>query len=77
MNLAELIHKVHGLPAAQQAEVLDFVDFLQLRHVQHGTVEHTDWDAEEFMRLSMEGAMRGLTDEPAIYTTADLKDSWG
>jgi hypothetical protein len=45
-------------------EVLDYLEFLLAK------AERED---KEWSRLSLASAMRGMEDEPAIYTIADLK----
>jgi hypothetical protein len=58
------------LPAASQAEVLDFVEYL-LNKAEREAVrqEERDWAS-----LSLTSAMHGMEDEDApTYTTSDLK----
>jgi len=67
MTLAEKItHEVESLPEDSQREVLDFVEFLKSRH---GDREPLDWS-----RFSLSQAMRGLEDEPELYSEADIRD---
>ena len=35
-----------------------------------------EWTEAEFAELSMQSALRGLEDEPDIYTLEDLKERW-
>ena len=66
MNLTEQIFKkVQALPAEKQAEILDFVDFLEEKLARD---EEKDWSA-----FSLASAMRGLEDEEDLYSVADLK----
>jgi hypothetical protein len=66
MTLAEKIsHEVQALPEAIQREVLDFVEFLKARRPH---VEDEAWTA-----FSLAQAMRGLEDEPDLYSHADIR----
>jgi hypothetical protein len=59
MTTAELIYqKVKGLPQDKQAEILDFVEFLDLK-TDH-QVEESDVDWASF---SLAAAMRGMESE--------------
>jgi hypothetical protein len=61
---------VQKLPAAYQAEVLDFVEYL-LAKTTRGARDHEE---SLWSDLSLTFAMRGMEDEDAPqYTTADLK----
>jgi len=76
MNYAVLIEKLQRLPADKQAEVLDYVDYLSHRFSQQGRADLTEWSECDFSDVSMAQAMRGLEDEPVLYTEADLKERW-
>ena len=66
MNLTDKIFKkVQALPAEKQAEILDFVDFLEEKLAREDT---QDWSA-----FSLASAMRGLEDEDDLYSEDDLK----
>lgn len=66
VTLAERItHEVESLPEFSQREVLDFVEFLKAKHV--------DRDAGDWTRFSMEQAIRGMEDEPDLYSEADVR----
>jgi hypothetical protein len=66
MTLSEKIsHEVQALPEAIQREVLDFVEFLKARRPH---VDDEAWNA-----FSLAQAMRGLEDEPDLYSKADLR----
>lgn len=78
MGYAELITKLESLPREKRAEVFDFVEFLAARC---GTVEasqlaHSEWTDAEFSELAMRQALRGMEDESAAYTQADLREKW-
>ena len=76
MQLEELIAKVSRLSAARQQEVLDFVVFLEQRYGDEQDAEQADWSDQQFRTLSVEQAMRGLEDEPDLYSEDDLKERW-
>lgn len=76
MQLEELIAKVSRLSAARQQEVLDFVAFLEQRYGDEQDAEQADWSDQLFHTLSVEQAMRGLEDEPDLYSEDDLKERW-
>jgi hypothetical protein len=63
------------LPPFQQQEVIDFVTFLEQRYVKKDS-PHVEWTDEQFQAMSVEQAMRGLEDEPDIYSDDDLKERW-
>lgn len=67
MTLAERISdQLKSLPEVSQREVLDFVEFLKLRH---GDRDTGDWG-----RFSLEQALRGMEDEPDLYSEADVRN---
>lgn len=76
MQLEELIAKVRRLPADRQQEVLDFVAFLEQRYGTAVEEDQADWSENHFQAMSIEQAMRGLEDEPDLYSTDDLKERW-
>lgn len=78
MEYAELIAKLQDLPAEKQAEVFDFVEFLAVRF---GKTKDTkfatgEWSGDEFSEFAMGQALRGMEDEPILYTRDDLKELW-
>jgi hypothetical protein len=76
MQLEELIAKVRRLPAYRQQEVMDFVTFLEQRYGAAATDDQADWSEQHFQAMSIEQAMRGLEDEPDLYSEDDLKERW-
>jgi hypothetical protein len=65
MVLSEkILEYIQNLPPSFQEEVLDYLEFLLAK------AERED---KEWSRLSLASAMRGMEDEPEIYTVADLK----
>ncbi len=63
----QIIERVKALPEAVQAEVLDFVEFLEAK-----TDNGRDFSWSHF---SLSQAMRGMESEPALYSLDDVKDS--
>jgi hypothetical protein len=63
----KIVQHIQSLPEALQAEVLDFVEYLEAKK---GKSE-TDWTA-----FSLSSAMRGMEDEAPLYTAQDLKESF-
>ena len=67
-----IIERLKSLPDMARREVLDFAEFLAARTQGHETrAEETQWSD-----LSLNSAMRGMEDEPEIYTRADLMKSF-
>ncbi len=71
MAISDQIHRqVQGLPAAVQAEVLDFVEYLIARVARR---EEQAWSD-----FSLGAAMRGMEDEDGPeYTVEDLRTVFG
>jgi len=63
---------LRSLPDSAQREVLDFVEFLETR--QKGRTGRGDDIA--WSEFSLASAMRGMEDEEAPYSLADLKESF-
>ncbi|MCK7545313.1 DUF2281 domain-containing protein [Marinobacter bryozoorum] len=76
MQLDELVSKVSRLPPSCQQEVLDFVAFLEQRYGHPANDEQLDWSDKQFKDMSVQQAMRGIEDEPDLYTAGDLKERW-
>ena len=69
MSLVEtIIRHLQKLPEVEQAEVLNFVEYLQAKVRQQ---ENKDWSD-----LSLSSAMRGMEDEETPYSQKDLKESF-
>ncbi|GJQ24891.1 MAG: DUF2281 domain-containing protein [Planctomycetia bacterium] len=69
MSLTErIIKNVKTLPESKQAEVLDFVEYLQSKAERE---ENTEWND-----LSLSSAMRGIEDEETPYSINDLKETF-
>lgn len=65
----EIVHHVQSLPEPLKAEVLDFVEYLELKTKK--VEEEIDWST-----LSLSLAMRGMEKESALYTIGDLKERY-
>lgn len=77
MQVDALTSKIHRLPERQRREVADFVDFLASRIAGGGQDRlQADWHDEDFVNMSVTQAMRGMGEEPDIYTDKDLKERW-
>ncbi len=76
MNLATLIEKIQRLPEEKQAEVFDFIDYLSSPLASQAAHGRTEWSECDFSLFSMTQALRGMEDEPDIYSQADLKERW-
>ncbi len=65
MVLSDRIQEyIQKLPPSFQEEVLDYLEFLLAKAAR---------EDKEWSRLSLASAMRGMEDEPELYTIADLK----
>lgn len=62
----KIVQHIQSLPEALQAEVLDYVEYLETKK---GKGEAA-WSA-----FSLSSAMRGMEDEPPLYSAQDLKES--
>lgn len=76
MQLDELLTKIRQLPVMRQQEVMDFVLFLGLQCKQDKESSHSEWSDDSFQAMSVGQAMRGLEDEPELYSADDLKEHW-
>lgn len=66
----KILREVRRLPEPLQAEVLDFVEYLQSKA---GTARASDED-ETWREMSLSEAMRGMESEPSLYSSEDLKE---
>ncbi|MYL25144.1 DUF2281 domain-containing protein [Halomonas alkaliantarctica] len=77
MRLDELMAKVSRLPPFRQQEVMDFVTFLEQRDGENAPGKiPADWSEQQFQTMSLDQAMRGLENEPDLYTDDDVKERW-
>lgn len=65
----EIMERVRVLPENVQAEVLDFVQYLESMAAEKE--EREAWSA-----FSLTHAMRGLESESSLYSYEDVKDSF-
>lgn len=69
MGLEEKIQqKVNNLPETEKAEVLNFIEYLKTKA---GKKERKAWND-----FSLSSAMRGMEDEPALYSIEDIQESF-
>ena len=76
MRMEEPLSRIRRLPTFRQQEVMDFVSFLEQRSGLSAEIGHADWSDETFQAMSIDQAMRGFDDEPALYSEADLQERW-
>ncbi len=72
MSVSERILKhIQDLPEPFQAEVLNFVEYLESKIIKGKTIEgeETVWS-----ELSLISAMRGMEEEYSPYSLSDLKE---
>ncbi|MCP4605252.1 MAG: DUF2281 domain-containing protein [Proteobacteria bacterium] len=73
MNLAaKIFDELQDMPEPQQAEVLDFLEFLKSKE----TREKKRSEAHEWCEFSIGQAMRDMDDEPNLYSADDLKEAF-
>jgi len=71
-TLERIVEKVRKLPDEKQAEVLNFVEFLNLRSSGAGEDEDLEWSL-----FSLAAALKGMeSEERPEYTLADLKERY-
>lgn len=71
MTLAEKIFaRLDNLSEGRQAQVLDFVEFLESRSRASGLSEEAE--GLEWSQFSLTQAMRGMEDEEEMYSLDDL-----
>lgn len=63
----EILQHVQTLPESLKVEVLDFVEYLELKIKK--SEEEMDWST-----LSLSSTMRGLEEDPTSYEIDDLKE---
>lgn len=73
MSLTELMEKLRTLPKDKQAEVFDFIDYLVGRF---GRYDQTSWTDAGFAEFSFGQAIRGMEDDPVVYTENDIRAPW-
>ncbi|MBL4818160.1 MAG: DUF2281 domain-containing protein [Deltaproteobacteria bacterium] len=66
---SDISDQVERLPADLQTEVLDFVQYLNEKQKKEEDSERKDWS-----QISLEGALRGIEEDPVTYTKKDIKE---
>jgi len=67
MSTAEkIVQELRRLPPEEQSEVLDFVEFLNHRKARK--------EEQQFKDFSLHAAMRGMEEEPELYTESDIRE---
>lgn len=75
MTLAEKIFShIENLPETYQAEVLDFVEFLESKSKKLGDGE--DEDRAPWSQFSLSQAMQGMEDDDELYSLDDLVEAF-
>ena len=70
MDIVEKIFEhLKSMPEHAQAEVLDFVEYLNSRKRRED--ENSGWS-----RFSLDSAMRGIEEEPSPYGVEDIKEKF-
>jgi len=70
MSTAErIIQELSGLRPERQSEVLDFIEFVKEKEKKR--------EEDLFFESSLSSAMRGMEDEDAIYSEADINEKFG
>ncbi|MFH1038876.1 MAG: DUF2281 domain-containing protein [PVC group bacterium] len=73
MTTAEkIIQHISILPEYLQAEVLDFVEFIEEKN---RCLNQTD-ERSEWSKLSLSYAMRGMENEQTSYSVKDIKEKY-
>jgi hypothetical protein len=66
---------IRNAPDDQASKIDDF-DQMTTQCASLSNVEATDWSDQEFKDFSMQQALRGMDEDSAIYTDADLQKRW-
>ena len=75
MTLAEKISShIENLSETYQAEVLDFVEFLEIKSKKSG--ESEDEDRAAWSQFSLSQAVRGMEDHDDFYSLDDLVETF-
>lgn len=64
-TIERIAEELKALPEEYQAEILDFVQFLKTKKI---SVQE-----KELKDISLSTAMRGMENEPDLYTAEDIK----
>ncbi|MDI6739519.1 MAG: hypothetical protein QME74_04050 [Candidatus Edwardsbacteria bacterium] len=67
-----IVQRLVYLPEATQREILDFIEFLEIRQANQTAIrEDRDWSL-----FSLASAMREMEAEESPYTLTDIKESF-
>jgi hypothetical protein len=73
MTLAETIFdEVQEMPGHQQAQVLDFLEYLKSKDAK----ENKESEQREWSDFSLAQAVRGMEDEPELYSLEDIRGTF-
>lgn len=64
-TVEKIASRVSRLSPEEQVEVLDFVEFIKQKHTQS--------EEKRFYEFSLSNAMRGVEEEPDIYSAEDIR----
>lgn len=67
--MEKIIENLKSLPESAQTEVLGFVEYLKVK-------ESREDDGYKWGQFSLDSAMRGIAEEPSLYTTQDIKENF-
>lgn len=67
--LKKIIEELNSIPESDQAEVLDFVEYLKSK--KRRKAEESEWS-----RFSLDSAMSGMEEEPSPYGDSDIKEKF-
>lgn len=74
MTLAQkILTQVESLPEPYQAEVLDFVEFLEHKAKKHPAA--TDEERVEWSQFALAQAFRGMEDDEDVYSIEDVREA--
>jgi len=68
-TVQRIIEELKSIPESDQAEVLDFVEYLKSKKGRKE--EDSDWSM-----FSLSSAMRGIEEEPSPYGVEDIKEKF-
>ncbi len=68
----KILQHIQGLPESLQAEVLDFIEYLESKKI----VTKNDEENRDWSILSLSSALRGMENESSLYTVSDLKEHY-
>jgi hypothetical protein len=69
-TIQAIVQRLQVLPEPAQREVLHFAEFLETRKNEYGN----ESDSDGWSSFSVYAAMRGMEEEPALYSAEDIKE---